>query len=158
MTHSVTAVLGKHKALSAFAERESLHPPVESKGGVWVLALDGSALDSVAGIPVGDPVAGFTYLFPRLLSKLTECSLEGWLVYVETDYFGGSGDQGAVALRDGKVVYGPSRSPIGSINAALASVGIKKSPAATDEFETVGLDTRRRTSDWLPYDEDDDDA
>ncbi|WP_431097208.1 hypothetical protein [Polaromonas aquatica] len=158
MTHSVTAILGEHKALSAFAERESLRPPVESKAGVWVLALDERALDSVAGISVGDPVAGFTYLFPRLLSKLTEFSLEGWFVYVETDYFGGIGDQGAVALKEGKVAYGPARSPIGSINAALASVGIKKASAATDEFETVGLDTRRRTSDWLPYDEDDDDA
>jgi hypothetical protein len=158
MTHSVTAVLGEKKILSALAERESLHPPVEAKAGVWVLALNERCLDSLAGIPVGEPLAGFTYLFPRLLSKLVEASSDGWLIYVETDYFGGMGDQGAVAVKNGRVFYGPTRSSIGSINAALVSVGIKTESDAIDEFETIGLDMKRRTSDWLPFDEDDDDA
>lgn len=151
MTHSVTAVLGERELLSALAARESLHPPVEAKAGVWVLALDESALDLMTGVAVGEPVAGFTYLVPRLLSKLTEASSEGWLVYVETEYFGGSGDQGAVALRGRKVLYGPTRSPIGSINAALSAVGIQKQEPAVDEFDTVGLGAKRHTRDWLPY-------
>ncbi len=58
--------------------------------------------------------------------------------YVETDYFGGAGEQAAVAARDGSVVYGPRRAGHGTINEALRILGVRKRKDL-DEFDTVGL-------------------
>ena len=151
MAHCVTAVLGKQSVLTALAARAQIHAPVAAQSGVWVLALNECALDALSAGAAGETIEGFIYLHPGLISKLIEASLLGWLVYVETDYFGGSGEQGALALGDGKVLYGPTQSSIGSINTTLSCVGIKKQDPATDEFESVGLHLKRHTSDWLPY-------
>lgn len=150
MGHSVTAILGPQLVLEAFARREHLHAPVPAKAGVWVLAMTDDVIDRVVAAPVGEPVAGFRYLCRGLLERLQGASVSGWLVYAETDYFGGSGAQGAVAFRDGAIVHGPKVADRDCINEALAVVGIEVVPPARDAFETVGLDEHRFTEDWLP--------
>ena len=108
-----------------------------------------SAATEVAGLPVGDPVPGFNYLFPKLLPKLESASRGSWVVYAETEYFGGAGGQGAVAIRDGSVIYGPRAAECDCINHALASVGVQVKAPAHDEFETVGLHLHRWTNGWV---------
>ncbi len=58
--------------------------------------------------------------------------------YVETDYFGGAGEQGAIAARDGSVAFGPRHGEHGPINAALKILGVRKQKDL-DEFDTLGL-------------------
>jgi hypothetical protein len=156
MGHSVTALLGTQAALSAFAAKEEVGPPVQAKADVWLLPLPEEAIDKIVGLPVGTAIEGFNYLFPKLLAKLELASANDWIVYAETEYFGGTGGQGAVALRRGGILYGPTSAEWGCINQALASVGIKVAPPAQDEFETIGFDTHRFTEDWLPESEDGD--
>jgi hypothetical protein len=156
MGHAVTAILGPQPVLEAFARRDRLPPPVPAKGGVWVLAMTDDAIDRVVAAPVGEPAAGFRSLFCGLVEHLRSASARSWLVYVETDYFGGSGGQGAMAFRDGAIVYGPRAADRDCINEALAVIGIEVAPPARDAFETVGLDLHRSTEDWLPPGDGDD--
>ncbi len=58
--------------------------------------------------------------------------------YVETDYFGGGGEQAAVAARGGSIVFGPRRAEHGPVNAALRILGVRKQKDL-DEFDTLGL-------------------
>ncbi len=58
--------------------------------------------------------------------------------YVETDYFGGGGEQAAVAARDGNVVFGPRHGEHGPINSVLRILGVRKEQDL-DEFDTLGL-------------------
>ncbi len=58
--------------------------------------------------------------------------------YVETDYFGGMGEQSAVVARDGGIVFGPRHAEHGPINAALRILGVRKE-RDLDEYDTLGL-------------------
>ncbi len=58
--------------------------------------------------------------------------------YVETDYFGGGGEQAAIAARGGRIVFGPRRGEHGPVNAALRILGVRKEKGL-DEFDTLGL-------------------
>ena len=149
MGHAVTALLGSRSVLSGFAEHEELRAPVAAQAGTWLIPLTDDVLDHVVGLPVGQPLPGFRHLYPKLLHKLVHASARGWIVYIETEYFGGKGRQGAVALRDGRCVHGPQAAEWNCINEALASVGIAVVAPAIDAFETVGLDRHRFTDDWL---------
>jgi len=62
---------------------------------------------------------------------------------IETDYFGGMGSQRAAAY----CVADPQmEAEIGSINAALARIGVERA-AGKDEFDTIGLADHRSFSD-----------
>lgn len=57
---------------------------------------------------------------------------------IETDYFGGAGDQ-AAAVYSGEIeVMAPTTAKVGPINEALRHLGVRES-VETDEFDTVGL-------------------
>lgn len=77
-----------------------------------------------------------------------ELSQQGAVAYVETDYFGGSGRQAATVWEFGSVRMPPTEAKRGPINAALRVMGVR-ARFMRDEFETVGLGTRRSNDDWL---------
>lgn len=66
-------------------------------------------------------------------------SARGPVAYVETNYFGGAGDQGACAWRGGVRIYGPRRGlgDDGVINEALVAIGVV--PERGDAFDALGL-------------------
>jgi hypothetical protein len=72
----------------------------------------------------------------------------GAVAYVETEYFGGTGDQAAIAWKDGRIVLWPERARIGTVSDALRRIGAVKDDAH-DEFEAVGLDRHRGNDDWI---------
>jgi hypothetical protein len=156
MGHHVTALVGSEQVLLSLARQEGIHNPVPASASHWLLPLTSETIDKLVGIPVGETVTGFCSLYPKLVEKLRGASTQSWIVYVETEYFGGRGYQGAVAVQNGMVVYGPQAAEAGCINKALAAVGIKVAPPSNDEFETVGLHQERFTEDWLPEGEDSD--
>jgi hypothetical protein len=75
------------------------------------------------------------------------------IAYVETDYFGGRGNQSAVVWRDGAIQFGPMRTGDGTslldgaINRALRELGVVRG-RATDEFAAIGLNLYRDNEDW----------
>jgi hypothetical protein len=150
MGHSVTTLVGPRETLEEFAREQNVHSPVRTGAGYWLLPLPEETLDKIVGLPVGDSVPGFAYLLPKLLLKVRAASRRSWIVYAETEYFGGTGGQGAAAFKDGAAVLEPKAAEWDCINEALAAVGVAVLPPARDEFETVGLHEQRCTDDWLP--------
>lgn len=73
------------------------------------------------------------------------------MVYVETEYFGGVGEQSATAFVDGREAVAPQRARGGggAINQALRAIGTVRS-AELDEFDTVGLGRWRSMDDYAP--------
>ena len=84
------------------------------------------------------------------------------LAYIETDYFGGPGEQAAVAWEHGLVVFGPVKTkdlyenrkfvptPLleGAINRAIRLLGVVRG-SVRDEFDAVGLGWHRSDEAWL---------
>jgi len=72
---------------------------------------------------------------------------------VETDYFGGNGDQVAAVFNIGEPdpVYHSARLETGPINEALRMLGVVAVKSA-DEFDTLGLGFFRNTDDFF-YDD-----
>jgi hypothetical protein len=83
--------------------------------------------------------------FTDLLARL---SVVCPLLCFETEYFGGTGNQFAIVFENGKVIFGPAKSTIGSINEGLRLLGVRRKPDY-DEFDSIGLGQYRFTDDWL---------
>jgi hypothetical protein len=90
--------------------------------------------------------------FHKLSSELTqfgvECSAHTAIAYIETDYWGGEGEQAALLWEHGQVVYGPSKGRMGPINDVLRRMGVERRNNL-DEFEAVGLHRYRDNKDWI---------
>jgi len=157
MGHSVTGLVGAQELLERFAERRALHPPVSLIEGLAILPLRDRDLDAFLLPPMTGHPEGFTYLSEQLAKELRLASVGGMLMYFETEYFGGSGVQGAAVFCDGATVFGPKAAEFGPINEALARLGVRVSSPGRDEFDTVGLDRHRHTEDWLGEGRGDDD-
>lgn len=67
------------------------------------------------------------------------------LVHVETDYFGGAGEQSAAVWKNGAKGYKAKKS--GAIDMALRILGVVASEG-NDEFDTLGLGNFRSNEDW----------
>jgi hypothetical protein len=79
------------------------------------------------------------------------------IAYVETEYFGGDGEQAAAVWEAGQITFGPLRtrtpedtSPLldGAINQALRMLGVVR-VEAIDEFAALGLGRYRNNEDWI---------
>ena len=149
MSHFVTGIVGKPKSLEAFAEKHSLHLPIELSQGFSLLPLRDRDIASFVASPLNGQPLGFNYLSEQLLQELRLASSDASLVYFETEYFGGMGAQGAVALINGQLAFGPESAESGTINRALALLGVAVNPPAHDEFEAIGLNRHRQTEHWV---------
>jgi hypothetical protein len=69
------------------------------------------------------------------------------VAWIETDYFGGAGNQNAILWKDGK-----KRRYRDSIDAALDALGVV-CEGDKDEFDTLGLGHHRTNESWLGIDE-----
>lgn len=87
---------------------------------------------------------------------LAAWSERGPVAYVEAEYFGGTGEQTAVAWARGSTAFGPLTwpenrpcPPSGSpISQALRLLGVVAAPGE-DEFSAAGLHRHRRSEDWV---------
>jgi len=102
------------------------------------------------GLHEENPTADFVYLTPRLTEILCSASIGAEFSYVETEYHGGNGGQGAVLFQRGEVAFGPVwvEEDIGPINEALSRMGVTQKPGKVDAFDVVGLDAFRSNEDF----------
>lgn len=76
------------------------------------------------------------------------------IAYIETDYFGGKGEQNAICWSQGTILCGPLTSnektpmPQRAINQVLQALGVTRDNAC-DEFAALGLDRYRENEDWI---------
>ena len=93
----------------------------------------------------GDEFMQLTHGFRSFLQTL---SRGGQLAYVETEYFGGEGGQGALVCRDGQEIMPPTWNKSGPINNALKLIGLKRGILG-DRFAAAGFAQIRSDDDIL---------
>ncbi len=79
---------------------------------------------------------------------LLDLSRFGALAYIETDYFGSNGSQGAVVYSGREVVMKPEWSHSGPVDRALKLIGVKRGLVG-DRFSAFGLGKYRSNDDLI---------
>ena len=150
MGHYIQAIVGSKHVLDSIQQRFGMSRVVELSQGLFLLPVIEElydALPSTRDALTWEGEFHFRFLDSKVVALLKEASKESAVAYVETEYFGGDGDQGAIVARDGTIVFGPAAGD-GSINAALRLIGATKE-AAYDEFDAIGLSRFRNNEDWV---------
>ncbi|QGZ95049.1 hypothetical protein [Terricaulis silvestris] len=138
MGHHITGVIAKAEICRALSLKWGGRAICALEQGFGFLPLDYQNLRSVKDADVTGAFEKFVYLTPNLVIAFSEASRECEFAYIETEYHGGAGAQGAVLFRNGAVSWGPVQGDIGPINNVLKLVGVSKGEKH-DEFEAVGL-------------------
>ena len=131
-----------------FAVARDLHPAATLANGLGFLPLSDEHLDLLFPIQ-GQFDDSMTYLSEALKATLVDLSSDGPAAYVETDYFGGQGTQGATVYDCGQCVFGPITNDARPISDALRLLGVIVEPGQHDEFEAAGFCRHRNNEDWI---------
>lgn len=161
MAHVLRAVIGPTGSASDFVSRWVGARAVTLPQAFMLVPVTDALFDDISelyGFNRPDPSAEFAYLSEALAEAISQSSREGQLAFIETDYFGGIGQQHAVVWDRGRVVLGPLTSettwtgqdviqPPASeeaINQVLRYMGVW-TRGGQDEFDTLGLGEFRDT-------------
>lgn len=147
MSHAIAVLIAPADALRDAASRLPTARVAALPDGFGLLPLTADVLDEIGDAGSGEAGGGLYSLTPGVARLARELSHRAPVAYVETDYFGGSGDQGAAAWVDGAQVLLPERARNGVVNRALRRIGVV-ARGGGDEFEAIGLHCHRRTDDW----------
>lgn len=115
MGHHINALIGCREALAPLISRLGSPDPTELDFQLLLVPLDEQRLDELA-VSAEEPFAGFTYLTPRLAEALARANETRRFLYIETEYFGGMGGQGAALFEGGAMVWRCSESTEASMN------------------------------------------
>lgn len=146
MGHMIAAFVAERPAAEAVARALGKAPVYRLRHNTFlVVPVTDDAFDAVfAAKGESEQVSPEFWRLTHALADLArECSANGAIAYVETDYFGGAGVQGAAAWRDGRVIVPPTTDEGGPINTALAAIDLVPANGC-DAFDTLGLGTVRR--------------
>lgn len=153
MGHNVHVVVGQGDAIARLLSDWPGSRAVDLQDGWRAIPVDEALHEAIAARFPDAPMLEELDLAPRGIGlALSAATAQGGaLAYAETDYFGGSGAQSAMAYVDGVEASAPQRSrgAGGPINAALRAIGVKRNDM-DDEFDTIGLGYRRSMSDYEP--------
>lgn len=172
MGHRINALIGSPQTLAGLAARLGPPEPTRIAFGLSIVPLDEQRMDAIA--TSGEPAfEGFTYLDPGMAAGIAGELGKGSALYIETDYFGGAGRQGAALFEDGALVWRRTETTQASrerpswfarfrkpaprltkspISEGLARLGVVAT-ARKDEFDLVGLGGFR-SLEGLGFDED----
>jgi hypothetical protein len=138
MAHNISALIAKAPVDMDVAQEFDL--PVFVQNGFAIVALYPEHCDHWAE-KLGLPHEGRSDILldcPVTHAFAKRLGLENYAL-IETNYFGGIGEQWAAVYRAGEVRMAPTK---GGINAALEMLGVKRE-AGLDEFDTIGLGHHR---------------
>ncbi len=140
MGHYIHAIVAPFETADSIAERWPELPRLDRDIGYAVFPVDAELIDEKIAPDetpkeTGDEFMLLTHGFQLMLRAM---SRGGQLAYVETEYFGGVGGQGALVCRDGEEVMMAAFRESGVINKALRLIGVKRGLLA-DEFTVVGF-------------------
>lgn len=152
MGHIIQGMIGSQRALLPVQQRYGRSRVIELSYGVCFLPVTEEFFDAIpddgrSTEKIEANGFGFLWLCPKLIALLKDASGSESIAYIETEYFGGEGGQGALVAKDGQIVFGPSGDDQ-SINTALRMIGVKHGDAC-DEFDTIELGRYRSNEDWL---------
>jgi hypothetical protein len=137
MGHYITGLIARREVLGRLGGAFAVQPCFALEEDMAFMPLERENLDEVTGLHTENAMDEFYYLTDRLIELLRSASHAGETAYIETDYHGGYGGQGAAVLRDGEIIGAPEWGEGGAINRALAKLGVTPRPGL-DAFDTVG--------------------
>lgn len=155
MGHHISAVLLRGPYAEEKARAFDLKP-IPLGSGITMFPLYGTYCDSwserlgVHGSHSRRPMLN-DQVVHRMINTIADDPL---FAVIDTDYFGGIGDQAAAVYRGRKEVMAPRVSYRGPINDALRELGVV-AQGPLDRFDTLGLGDYRDFDDLFEEDEDD---
>ena len=147
MAHFVTGFITKTDYIHQICSESSSLRSVSLEQGFSLFPLTDKLLDNLR-IPRSKGLDDFDKLPTELTDLLAKLSVICPLLYFETEYFGGDGNQLAIVFENGKMIFGPAQDVVGPINEGLCLLGVEKK-ANSDEFDSIGLGENRSTDEWL---------
>ncbi len=150
MGHNISAIICEP---SSDLERVSeFDLPIIRAGDFAIIPMDASHSDDWTerlGLGFGDSHSK-VILDGRFAHHVAAIVSKGDYALIETDYFGGIGDQVAAVYRKGQdaPLFASDRVEGGAINEALKAIGVSARQGA-DEFNTLGLEKHRNFEDYF---------
>ena len=148
MGHCVQAIVATSDVADALRRLYAVLPWVAARQGFVILPVDADFIDSVTRIRPEQSSDAFMLLTASFDGLLQRLSLLGPIAYIETEYFGGVGGQGAAVYSRGETVMAPDWRESGPIDRALALIGVKR-PLLGDRFQALGLNRYRSNDDLI---------
>lgn len=145
--HNIHAIIVRGSSCDTLLEK--LTKSIALPQGYCLIPVNDSFYLSACGIQPPSIIENFEFLTPEFKVWLAFASKAQQIAYIETDYFGGDGGQGAAVFSEGSCTYGPVFAPDGPINEALRVLGVSVSGEALDEFDALGLGQQRSTAERL---------
>jgi hypothetical protein len=156
MGYILEAVIGSEKVLRAAVRGQPGALLVKLRQGIAMVPMTDEFFAAVTDATSDRPM-GFWKLpggFERVLSAWSSAGPVG---YIEAEFFGGDGTQRAALWANGELAVGPLSVEAGQrfaeagspISQVLRHLGVKRDNDH-DEFDAVGLDRHRHTSEWKP--------
>ena|SRR6218665_734618 len=144
MGHNIIGLIGAPAALLRIGEKAGAPPPTALPFDLAIIPLGETQLDRLTQESASRYDEDFIYLSVELETAIGAAAADHPLLYIETDYFGGMGGQGAAlfergtlawkdALRDGEKAQ--VKSPISQ---GLSRLGVTAADGS-DEFDALGL-------------------
>jgi len=145
MGHCIQAIVAPIGTATVISREWPEVPRLDCDNGLAIFPIDADLIDKRIAPDKTPTTTGdeFMLLTGGFLNLLRALSRGGQLAYVETDYFGGAGGQGALVLREGEEIMPPTWCKSGTINDALKLIGLKRGMFG-DEFDAAGFGLVRR--------------
>ncbi|MBF2001699.1 MAG: hypothetical protein IGS38_13350 [Synechococcales cyanobacterium M58_A2018_015] len=150
MSHCIQIIVAPAEFADSIRLRWSRLASLRRESGFGLFPVDYELIDEKIA-PIMTPRATsnqFMLLTPAFEQYLGELSIGGRLAYLETEYWGGTGGQGAVACKNGNLLMKPQWGASGTINRALELIGVPR-PQVGDRFSAIGLEVIRSNDDLL---------
>ncbi|GAA1351672.1 hypothetical protein GCM10009612_08830 [Streptomyces beijiangensis] len=153
VSYDLKAVIAERGLLTAAAATIAGARITPLRCGLAVMPMTDD-LFAVVGTPKGDCVPGFWRLPAGFDEVLSSWSKAGPVAFVESEYFGGVGEENAAVWSAGQLALGPlhmteddAEPATGTpVVRALHALGIRAS-ASEDEFQVAGLGEHRNWED-----------
>lgn len=163
MGHTIQGFIAKTKILQEGAHWVTDAHVIPLSQSLSLLPVTEGLHDGLMSEPprVRKPYKEFWRLSFEMEAFALRKSRLGAVAYVETDYFGGVGQQAAILWKDGSAIVGPLGTEIVKIDTAIRRVGAElpvntvlwrmgvEIGAARDEFEAIGLHHHRDNEAWI---------
>jgi hypothetical protein len=149
MGHHISAILLQGSFDKKIAQVFELKP-ISLPQGITLFPLNADYCDRWGEkLDIGYDATDRPLLDCRVVHHIMrQITLEPLFAVIETDYFGGQGDQAAVVYRGEREIMAPANARFGPINEALRHLGVRAS-SGLDEFDTVGLGGFRDFDDFF---------
>ena len=148
MGHCIQAIITTSEIADQLRTVYPELPRVNAPQGFVILPVDAGFIDAVTAVRPEQSTETFMLLTDGFHELLLDLSRFGPLAYIETEYFGGNGGQGAVVYSGREVVMKPEWSHSGPVNRALKLIGVKRGLVG-DRFSALDLGKNRSNDDLI---------